>query len=400
LVEISNVNIFLENLQNRSPLSSSIFYGQLEIFRYLFNFVKIIPIDVLFQVLDSPNMVEEQKLQFIKFILEHNIQTDIKYFKNGESFLHLCAYGGKKQILDYVLNFVDVDFPDHIGNSILTYVIASIEMSDDSKIELLNFLILEKGANPHFENLEKVTPFYASIIIGNIKLMDYFVKNFNGSLDLHDTESHDSLMEVIRSERINKEDDKLVLIKYLIQSANAQVQMNENVDTTALHMATHQGFIKITEFLLDNINLTLNSKDSYGITPFMSLVVSENIEEAEKLNFVKYFIDVVDISQIETILFTCLFNGYTKLALFFLENTNIDIKNLYRQGSSVLNALIPASNEVYQKDISKFDLFKILVETYKANIYNINHFGETILHNCVYFGELEILQYLLEKKKN
>jgi len=132
----------------------------------------------------------------------------------------------------------------------------------------------------------------------------------------------------------------------------------------------------------------------YGTTVLSSLVISGVMSEEQKLIALKHFVHLADVNICNdrggTILLSSLFNGMSKISLFLLENTNIDVNKVNQEGQAALHAIIAAKNELFE-ETSKLDIFKILIENYNANPFLINNFGETILHLCAYFSELEII---------
>jgi ankyrin repeat protein len=250
LIEIEKGDFLKINYNQISPLHASINMGHFNIFVYLFELVKqhhIITPNIVSHIMTRLGQTEDEKLEFVKFILANTNITVYSSNSEGQPFFHLCSYFGYLKILKYFSNFIDIDFPDKLGNSALFYVISSSVISEDKKFELLNFFICEKSANVNLPNFKKATPFYMSITLGNIKLVEYFVKHTTPNVNVLDCEHHNALMQVILTEDIETEDEKLDLTKYLLENTNPELQ---NKYTSMMHLCAHYGYKKIIKFFI------------------------------------------------------------------------------------------------------------------------------------------------------
>lgn len=339
--------------------------------------------------------MEEEKLKSVIFLIEkYHVSPHI--LKGSKSVVHEAANWGHLQILDYLLQFVNINIKDNEGSTPLFYTILSNKISVEKKISVSEFLI-KKGADVNARDKSLLTPLTLSIVSPYITLTEYFIDNEAVDVNLIDKQGISPLLRVILSE--NSDSDSLQILKHFLEHKTMNISETKTPDgSNALHLSANLGKLKIMDYLVANTNLSLSDVDDNGNSVLIYLISSDEISEKEKINIIRHFQEKFDFSEINNALDDCMVKGYYEIAEYLLQSTDVDINLKDSDGNSAIHLLITSEMD----ETNKLKFLKLLTEKYDANLFLHNSYNHgTLLHLCAFFGLTEILEYLvLEKKLN
>jgi ankyrin repeat protein len=303
LVKKYGANIHSENTYGMSPIYLSIIFEHFTIFNYFYQIINATKhlkqnyFDrklFLHKIISDPSLNEAKKLFSIKYLISNvQLNPNVIELKTGRTLIHCASNMGHFQIIKYLLKFTHVDIMDDNGNTALFFVIMSKNISENEKIEILNFLINIKNANPiHKNSMDGETILHVSANLGFVKIMDYLLTNTN--LNLIHTVDHNgfsALFYVLGSHMIDK-DKKFDILKKFIPTLNINdfKFLRDELGGTLLHRSLYNSYFAITEYLLFSTNLDMNVIDYYGHTPLAAFLFSP-IEEHVKSITLKYYVE-------------------------------------------------------------------------------------------------------------
>jgi len=286
---------------------------------------------------------------------------------------------------------------------LLDYIICTDEIiNETSRLEIVQYLIEEKNINTMTENDENITPLMSSIFFGKLNIVYYLLNNIECDVFYADKHNSSALVHIIASNFITNENEKLNLLKNLIEIKNIDFDFIQNNTENILHTSAEFGYFEIIRFLIENTKINVNQKDNSGNTALYRVIVSERINLSHKFELIKYFIQIKNIdiniqnSFSTTALLATIFSGYLDIAEFLIKNIkNIDVNLVDDNENSILHALLTIQEQ--ENTQTQLEIFKFLVGD--ANVFKVNNRGESILHACAYYGNLEILKYVLKTYK-
>jgi len=396
-------NVFVNNDHKISPFFMALTKEYFQIFDYFVQQTKLekIPKDFLeekfylHKVITYVGLIitEEEKFKSVKFLIE-TYHVSPKVLKGFKSVVHEAARLGYLQILDYLLQFVNIDIKDNVGYTALFYTILSKQLSFEKKISVIEFLI-KKGADANARDKFGFTPLTLCIISPHMALTKYFIKNKAVDLNVVDNQGISAVLRVILS--ANSDSDNLEILKHFLEHKSINISEAKTPEgCNALHLSANLGKLKIMNYLVENTNLSLSDVDSGDNSVLMYIISAEEVGEKAKIKIIRHFYEKFNFSEINNALHDCMIKGYYKISAYLCQSANVDINLKYSDGSTLMNLLLVSKTD----EKKKLKFLKLLTETYDANSCFGNNFeNETLLHLCAHFGFTEILGYLVLEKK-
>jgi ankyrin repeat protein len=238
----------------------------------------------------------EGNLDIVKYLYENGAEEVCKRNKYSDvTPLHLAALAGKLEIVKYLAGKVDhIDICDQKGNAPLHYAVSEMVSYNSDVIRCL----VELGADIHKGNMCGETASYLAAENGKLEVLEYLeerdanfdFQNGNGCAALHCVAKETNLEIKYVAERCSTIDvidnngespvmyaaqkGSLDIVKYLIETKNANAYLcNKNGDTL-LHCAAKSGEPQLVDYLFDT-HRKLNSVNKNGETPLITAAVNK-----------------------------------------------------------------------------------------------------------------------------
>ncbi|XP_076285725.1 uncharacterized protein LOC143211701 isoform X2 [Lasioglossum baleicum] len=346
----------------------------------------------------------------VKELINHGVSIDANNNK-GQTPLHYAAKSDKLEVVKYLIEEkgANVNVKDNDGQTPLH------SAANSDKLEVVKYLIEEKGANVNVKDNDGQTPLHSAAKSDKLEVVKYLVDK-GANVNVKDNDGQTPLHSAAKS-------DKLEVVKYLIEEKGANVNVKDNDGQTPLHSAADHGKLEVVRYLIEQKGANVNVKDNDGQTPLHSAAKSD------KLEVVKYLIEekganvnVMD-NYGQTPLHSAADHGKLEVVRYLIEekNANIDVKDNYEQTPlhfaaingklEVVRYLIVEKNaNMHVKDNNgqtplhsaadhgKLEVVRYLIEEKNANIDVKDNYGQTPLHFAAINGKLEVVRYLIEEK--
>lgn len=397
-------NVFFNNDHKISPCFLALTIGYFQIFDYFVQQTKLekLPKDFLEEkfylhkliTYFGPAISEEEKLTSIKFLIE-TYHVSLNVLEDFKSVVHKAACLGYLQILDYLLQFVNIDLKDDIGSTALFDVIMSEQLFFEEKISVIEFLI-KKGADANARDKFLLTPLTLCIVSPHIDLTKYLIKHKEVDVNVVDNQGIAAVLRVILSE--NSDSDNLEILEYFLEDKSVNISEAKTPEgCNALHLSANLGKLKIMDYLVENTNLSLSDIDSDDNSVLSYVISAEEVSEKAKIKIIRHFYEKFNFSEINDAVHDCMIEGYYKIAKYLFQTANVDINLKYSDGSTVINLLLVSEMD----ETKKLKFLKLLTGTYDAKLFVEKNFETetTLLHLCAHFGFTKILRYLVLEKK-
>jgi len=408
LFEEHNPDIFIENIYGHTPFFLALKQGCFDIFEYFISKVdKTINYFeekfYLHEIILSLEVNEESKLRAVKYLLE-NYNVSTKTLKNGRSVLHDATQLGHLKILDYLIPFCDINFrTEEDGLTPLLLAVVSEAILESERINLIDFLI-KRGANVNVKSKAGNTPLGLSIMFRDEALVKFFIDHKTVNVNVINENKVPTIMLLI-IRNFEWGETRVKIFKYFLDHRR---EINPILNTirsynggTCLHLACHFGYLDLIDFLLKNTNLNLSDVDDAGNTVWHYVATSSEIQEKQKIKILKYFRKKFDSKKIvyangTSLLHECIFFGFLDVSLYLIQtmDINLNIQDIFDH--TPIHTLL-MSDRIDEK--TKLDFLKLLIKTYDANVFTLNHKKETLLHFCAEFGFQTILDFLIFEKQ-
>lgn len=226
---------------------------------------------------------------------------------------------------------------DNNGFTTLMHAVTS------GNIKLVEFL-LEKGENPNAVDKAGVNIIHIAAGIGHFNLVDTFIKSginpcaitLDGSTSMH---------YAVQSGNLN--------IMKLLKNSGVSLDSKNNHGNTPLHIASENSLMGVLNYLLDNC-ANINTANNNGSTPLL-IAASEGHADA-----------------VECLLY---------------RNANLKLKDK--------NGYIPLNHAIYRGYSSIVNL--LIDNEHDLDINIVSHEGETLLHDAVLSGNINLVKLVLLK---
>ncbi|XP_076300828.1 uncharacterized protein LOC143219007 isoform X2 [Lasioglossum baleicum] len=271
---------------------------------------------------------------------------------------------------------VSIDAKNNDGQTPLHYAAKS------DKLEVVKYLIEEKGANVNVKDNDGQTPLHSAAKSDKLEVVKYLIEEKGANVNAKDNHGQTPLHSAAKS-------DKLEVIKYLIEEKGANVNVKDDDGRTLLHSAAKTCRLEIVKYLIEEKRVDFNVKDNYGITPLHYAAMNDGLE------VVKYFIDkkqvdfnVGDMYKITPLHYAAMYNGL-EVVKYLIEEKTADI-NVKDDSGMVVLYYAAAGNNI--------EVVRYLTEKQNANMNVTDNAAKTPLHYAAQSGKLEVVKYLIEEK--
>ncbi|XP_062572963.1 uncharacterized protein LOC134234938 [Saccostrea cucullata] len=367
-VDINTLSIY-----GRSILHSACLNGKFEVCEYL---VENYP--HLLDVKDkSSNTVLHDaawggNVQIVKLLIEKKM--DINALQGGgETILHQCCRSGKMEMCEYLVNhFPDLlEIRDTKGWTVLHSACRG------GNVEIVSFLI-QKGVDLNALSNDGETILHRACLNGKFEVCVYLVDNYPHLLDVKDKFSNTVLHAAAWRSNVQ-------IVKLLIEK-KMDVYALQGSGETILHQCCRSGKMEMCEYLVNHFPELLEIKDTEGWTVLHSACSGGSVEIVSFL--LNKGLDTNALSNDgKSILHRACLNGKFEVCKYLVKN--------YPQ---LLDARDKCSNTVLHDAVREgnVQIVRLLIEK-KMNIFSRQEDGETILHQCCRSGKIEMCEYLVNQ---
>jgi len=306
LVDKYSANMYSENIDYISPLYMSIIFEYYTIFNYFYQRMNRTYTTAhltknyfdrkhfLHQIITEPTLSEDKKLFIIEYLVSNfQLHPNVIELKTGRTLIHSASNRGYFKIIKYLSQFTQVDSSDDEGNTALFFVISSKYISENEKIEILDFLINVKNANPTHKNfIVGKTILHVSATLGFEKIMSYLLANTSLNLIQTADDNGNSVLFYLLGSQIIDKHKKFDILKQFIPTLkiNDFNLLRDEWGGTLLHLSMYKNYFAITEYLLFSTNLDINVID-YNKNTALAAFLFTSIEEHVKSITLKFYVE-------------------------------------------------------------------------------------------------------------
>ena len=349
---------------------------------------------------------EDGNLELFQYLIEKGSDVYTRK-RDGMNCLDIAAANGCLRLCKILLETYKLDLPmiDDNGCSVLQFAARA------GNLELVQYLI-EKGSDVYRQKRDGMNCLHIAAEDGHLRLCKVLLEIYNVDLQMSDDDAWSVLHFAAKAGNIE-------LFQYLIDKGS-DVYRQKGDGMNCLHIAALNGHLRLCKVLLEFYNVDLQMIDDNGWSVLHSAAKAGNIE------LFQYLIDKgSDVYRQNGDGMNCLHiaavNGHLRLCKMLLETYKLDLQMTDDNGRSVLHSvsedgnlelfqyLIEKGSDVYRRkrdgmnclDIAAANgclrLCKMLLETYKLDLLMIDDNGCSVLHFAARAGNLELVQYLIEK---
>ncbi|XP_062576109.1 putative ankyrin repeat protein RF_0381 [Saccostrea cucullata] len=285
------------------------------------------------------DMVKYPIEKYPALLQEH---TDIR----GKSLLQWAAFSGNIDIFECMLDIFENENILHLSSGVKP----KVDGKDYSGQSILHFAC-EKG---------------------NYDMCKYLLNRYPQLLDVCDNDGETVLHFAARGGNVE-------LFKFLL-SKGLNVNSTTKTGNTVVHLCCAEGREEMSRYLVNKYPNLISFRDNNGWTACAGVsveLVSFLIEKGMDINTLS--------NNGKNILHLACLNGKLEVCEYLVENYPhlLDIKD--KSSNTVLHAAASGGN---------VQIVKLLIDK-KKDIYTLQKDGETILHQCCYYGEMEMYEYLV-----
>jgi ankyrin repeat protein len=313
--------------------------------------------------------VENGKLEVLEYLEEKGANFDFQN-KNGCAPLHCVAKETNLEMVKYVAERCsDIDVVDNNGDSPLMYAALG------GSLHIVKYLIETRNANVYLCNKTRNTSLHYAAKSGALQLVAYLFKRFR-RCNIRNVEGETPLITAA----IHKQWPTVEKLTRMHTNLHAK----KRDGMTVLHIASEQGNIDVVAWLLKkhfSVNLRTDAGNSVvhiacqiGALPLLKYF-SEN-----HVNF-----DVTNLLHDSPLHFAVLHNHADIVT--YLVNKNVNVNQQNNEGSAPLHTAV-------QK--GRLDLVKVLVDG-GADVTLRDIHRRTSLYLALQYGNEELVRYLAVK---
>ncbi|XP_076285654.1 uncharacterized protein LOC143211676 [Lasioglossum baleicum] len=272
---------------------------------------------------------------------------------------------------------VSINAKNNKGQTPLHYAAKS------DKLEVVKYLIEEKGANVNVKDNNGQTPLHSAVDHGKLEVVRYLIEEKNANINVKDNNGQTPLHSAAKS-------DKLEVIKYLIEEKAANVNVKDNNGQTTLHTAAKSKKLEIVKYLIEEKHVDFNVKDNSGVTPLHYAAKNDGLE------VVKYLIEEkgadvnVKDNDGQTPLHSAADHGKLEVVRYLIEEKNANINVKDNNGRKLLHSAAKTCS---------LEIVKYLIEEKHVDFNVKDNSGVTPLHYAAKNDGLEVVKYFIEKKQ-
>ncbi|EGN97177.1 hypothetical protein SERLA73DRAFT_10382, partial [Serpula lacrymans var. lacrymans S7.3] len=203
---------------------------------------------------------------------EANVENALKlihsrYFKGG-SALHLCAYFGLEQTIDYLLGndaAVCVNPKDNNRDTPLS------QAAFQGHVEIVKLLLERDDVDADSKNNGGWVPLLRAAYRGHVEIVKLLLARDRIDVDSKDDHGWTPLMRAAYQGHVD-------IVKLLLARDEVDADSKDNNALTSLSQAASQGHVEIVKLLLARDEVNVGSKDRNGRTPFWYAIQDGRVE--------------------------------------------------------------------------------------------------------------------------
>jgi len=340
--------------------------------------------------------VKYGKLDVVKFLIESGAKPWY-----GIKDIHIAAMNGDVEKLKESLSKGEkINERDFFGHTPLHYAVIN------NQIEMVKFLI-SNGAKVDVYDYYLVIPHYES----DIEYVDFFRNLTYISRNKNLTPLHYAILN-----------GNLEMVKLLVENGAKLYRKTSFLYNRgrAIHLAVMSNNLEIVKFMVENAGVKLDKKNGIGWTPVLVATATGNLEmikyllsRGAKIRKVK---DYFDNNAIHLAIGT----GNVDVIKYLISNkVKVNAKNYFdftpiflasRFGYLDVVKLLISNGAKYKKSISyigfpitqavkngHLNIVKYFIEDLGFNVGKKDSDGYTLLHRAAYYGDLEMVKYLIDR---
>ena len=299
--------------------------------------------------------------------------------EEGRTALYRASNEGNANLVDKLLQMeANAELKSDVHNGKTPLQVASYK----GHLNVIKLLV-EKG-RVDIENVNKSgeTALYLAAKYNHVAVLTYLI-HLNANINHQDRMGKTPLWEA--SFRGHLETVKLLLFF----GADAQIEANEAITSTPLHVAAQEGRENVVKVLIEGSNPDLNARDRKGCTPFYRAVINKQIGTMQILCKHKANIDQWD-EEGKSPVWQAASRGFDEV-LEFLLDVEANLENgTVREGVRPLHT---AAENGHLKCV------ELLVKSGSADISAVNFKGQTAMQIASNNGRENICKFLQEIKR-
>ena len=294
---------------------------------------------------------------------------------HGDTPLHVAAYFGHKNIVEYMI--VEEDFDVEIKNNYENTPLH--RAANQGHLNVVKYLVEEKKSDPMAVCRWRRTPLHNACKHGRFEVVKYLISD-----PRVDRSAKDSLHQQTPLQ-LAAEYGTVEVVQYMMENGHDE---EEQGPYTLLHLAAYGGKLPTVKYLIQEREYDPIIKDKDEKTPLHSACVSGQLEVVE------YLVDVyeVNVSSCDNIykespLGTAAKCGQIKIVKYLIEEKKciIEHKNS-NQNTAMHHAAWGGALEV----------MKYFIEERNCSPFCIGRKGRTPLHTASYNGKSDVVDYLID----
>lgn len=284
----------------------------------------------------------------------------------GESLLHQAVIGGDLDILDtiLVLNEINLNSQDNEGNTVMHFV--ALQKPKKNLLEICQKL-MEDGATASLKNDYHKTPYHIAVASSLYDLIKTMLRKRKDGVDIRDNFGHTPLQIAL--------DRNLTNIFEILINYTANPFVSDNYGRTIIHNSVLKGDIRSLKSVIFS-NKTFRGEANAKI----ELVDGLNIRDLHSYTALHIAAEI----------------GYEEAFKVLLQQ-KVNLTTINRNENTVLHSAIKGR---------VFSIVKLLLNGTMGTdeefqfVNKQNNDGQTALHLAVVQGEINLIDFLLQKKSD
>ena len=328
---------------------------------------------------------------------------------HGGTPLHVAAYFGHKNIVEYLI--VEVEFDVEIKNNYKNTPLH--RAARQGHLEVVKYLAEEKDSDPMATCVWGRTPLHNACKTGQLEVVKYLMSDSRVNTSAKDSVQQQTplqlaveygtveVVQYMMENGVGREESgpytllhlaafggKLDIVKYLIQKRGFDPVIKDRLDMTPLHSACASGQLKVVKFLVNECEADVSScNNRYKESPL------DTAAKYGQFEIVKYLIEdkkcIIEHGKENenTAIHSAAWGGALDVLKYFFKK-NCDPSCKGRKGREPLHSACFSG---------KSDIVDYLVDHHRVDVSCKDHDGATPLHLAAKGGYLTLVKQLLHK---
>ncbi|XP_050406124.1 uncharacterized protein LOC126821692 [Patella vulgata] len=306
-----------------------------------------------------------------------NEKVDMDLYKVYTSLHSPCRYGTLENVKHLIDIGADVNATERRNMTPLVYCSQSL-IDPVAKIQLL----MSHKANIYHRDVNDDSILHHACKSGKLETVKYLIHEIGMDVNSTNLKHETPLFFCCRSQIEAKEK-----IKLLVENGGNKDTM-DIYNNKIIHVACKNGELEIVKYLIDELNINVNTRGFENQTPLMNCIWS-SICPLDKIKLLvenEANIDTMDINNDKIIHVACK-NGELEIVKYLIDELNINVntrgfKNLTPLMNCILSSICPLDKIKFL--ISRKAAVDCVDDTHSSNA----------LHLACSFGTVEVVDYL------